>query len=66
MNLAFHLAVAPRQDDGGIDCLCVAEQPVTETPNFRQTCSSCLIKPSLQGVTLLAAEDFGEALGQIV
>jgi hypothetical protein len=66
MNLAFHLAVAPRQDDRGVDRLFVAAKPITETHNFRQPCSSCLIKPCLSGVTLLAAEHCGEVLCQLV
>jgi len=36
MNLAFHLAVTPGQDDGGGDRVCVAEEAITETADFRQ------------------------------
>ena len=35
MYLAFHLAVAPRQDDGGGDGFFVAKQSVTESVDFR-------------------------------
>ena len=34
MYLAFHLAVAPRQDDGGGDGFFVAKQSVTESVDF--------------------------------
>jgi hypothetical protein len=66
MNLAFHLAVTPGQDDGGVDCLFVATQTIAETPDFRQTCSSRSINPGLQAFTLLAAENSTEALCQVV
>ena len=66
MNLAFDLAIAPGQEDRGGDRLFVATQSVTEASDFRQARSSCLIKPSLQSITLLAAEDGREALCQIV
>ena len=62
MNLAFHLAVTPRQDNGGDDGLYVTNEPVTESDDFRQPCSVSLHKPALKSVTLLAAEDCSEAL----
>jgi len=65
-SLAFHLAVAPRQDNGGGDRLFVAAQSVTETPDFRQARSSCLLNPGLQGFILLVARHGGGALCQIV
>ena len=66
MYLAFHLAVAPRQDDGGGDGLFVAKQPVTETVDFRQSCLVRFADPVLQGITLPFSEHGREALCQTV
>ena len=35
MNLAFDLAVTPRQDNSGVHRLFVAEQSITEMLNFK-------------------------------
>ena len=50
--MAFHLAVAPGQNDSGVDRLRIAEQAITKTLDFRQTGFCCLIKPGLQDVPL--------------
>jgi hypothetical protein len=47
VNLAFDLAVAPRQDNSGVHRLFVAPQFITEVPNLQQARSACLIKPGL-------------------
>jgi len=64
MYLALDLPVAPGQEDGGSDRVCVAEESIAESADFRQPRSVCACKPVLKSVLLPGAEDVGKPLCQ--
>jgi hypothetical protein len=66
IDLAFHLSVAPRQDNGGDDGVGIAIQSITESDDFWQACPVRFHNPVLEGVTLLGPEYCGETLRQAV
>lgn len=64
VNLAFHMAVAPRKDDCRCNCCGVTEQPVTKPIYFGQTRCFSFSEPVVQSFALLTTEHVSEALRQ--
>jgi len=65
MYMALDLTVAPGQDDGGSDRVCVSEEAIAESGDFRQSCSVCAFKPVPESVHLLGADNVGKPLCQV-